>query len=186
MAVLIGIYHQGGVIPAQIAMPQVVKSANTSEVTVFWWKTYPAPTYLIGAPTLDPDSNKPLNITGVSLMGLSEHSLKQTLLDSTYAADCAGKPPGSSPSSAVFLAAPLSAHLFDNQRADQAEHFSIGENEKPPSGGILFFKKEYVYHKHVNLDDLDFADDGVFGTLGRVLGRAGLGIWRVRRDCKES
>ena len=185
MAILMGIYHQGGVIPAQIAMPQVVKTANTSNVTVFWWKTYPAPTYLIGAPTLDYGSTQPINVTTVPLMGLSEHDLKERLLASTYAADCSSNPPRSSPSSAVFLAAPLSAHLFDNKHADQAERFPLWETEKPRSGDRLFFEKEYVNYRHVNLDDLDFGEDGAFGTLGRVFGRAGLGIWRVRRDCKE-
>jgi GPI mannosyltransferase 4 len=186
MAVLMGIYHQGGVIPAQIAMPQVVKSANTSDVIVFWWKTYPAPTYLIGAPSLQPESNRTLNVTTVPLMGLSEQGVKQVLLDSTYTTDCAGKQKSSSSSPAVFLAAPLSAHLFDNQRADLPEHFLIREEEKPAGGRTLLLKKQYIYHKHLNLDDMDFAEDGVLGTIGRVFGRPGLGVWRVHRDCKES
>jgi phosphatidylinositol glycan class Z len=186
MAVLMGVYHQGGVIPAQIAMPQVVRSANASNVTVFWWKTYPAPTYLVGAPSLDPESNKLFNITTVPLMGLSEQGLKDTLLASSYAADCVEESPLSSPSSAIFLAAPLSAHLFDDRPADQGESFLVRGKEEPPSGRTLSFTKRYVYYRHVNLDDLDFADDGVFGTLGRIFGRAGLGVWRVRTDCGET
>jgi phosphatidylinositol glycan class Z len=186
MAVLMGVYHQGGVIPAQIAIPQVVKSANASNVTVFWWKTYPAPTYLIGAPTLDPVSNKSFNITTVPIMGLSEQGLKDMLLASIYAADCVEGSPPSSPSSAIFLAAPLSAHLFDDRPADQAKSFLVREKDELPGGRILCFTKRYIHHRHINLDDLDFADDGVFGTLGRVFGRAGLGVWRVRTDCGET
>ena len=186
MAVLMGIYHQGGVIPTQIAMPQVVKSANAEEVTVFWWKTYPAPTYLIGAPSLDSESHEPLNVTTVPLMGLSEHDLKNRLFASAHAADCIGKPPRAVGSSAVFLAAPLSAHFFDEKPAHQAELFLVHENEKRPGGGILFFKKEYIYRQHINLDDLDFAEDGVLSTLSRVFGRTGLGVWRVRSECRES
>jgi GPI mannosyltransferase 4 len=185
MAVLMGIYHQGGVIPTQIAMPQIVKSANNSDVTVFWWKTYPPPSYLIGAPSLDAESNKPINVTTVPLMGLSEQDLKQRLLASSYAADCTGKLPPSSPSFAVFLAAPFSAHLFDDQHANWVEQFQIRESGEPLGGGTLLFKKEYSYRRHVNLDDLDFGEDGVFGTLARVFGSAGLGVWRVRRSCQE-
>ena len=187
MAVLMGVYHQGGVVPGQIAMPQIAKSANASDVTVFWWKTYPAPTYLIGASSVDAESNKPINISTVPLMGLSEKGLKEMLFNSSYVADCIGKPPPpSSASSAVFLAAPLSAHFFDGRPADQAEPFFVRDKQESPGGGRLFLTREYLYHKHVNLDDLDFAEDGVFGTLGRVFGKAGLGIWRVRRDCRES
>lgn len=41
-----------------------------------------------------------------------------------------------------------------------------------------------TYKKHVNLDDMDFGDDGVVDTLMRVVGRRGLGVWRVERECK--
>ena len=125
----------------------------------------------------------PLNITTVPLLGLSAQGLKERLFASTHAAGCAGKPPHSPPSSAVFLAAPLSAHLFDNNDAFRAEQFLLREHEDPPSGATLFLEMEFVYRKHVNLDDLDFADDGVLGTVSRVFGRAGLGVWRVRTNC---
>lgn len=185
MAVLMGVYHQGGVIPAQIAMPKVIKSANTSEVTVFWWKTYPAPTYLIGAPSLDVELTKPISVTTTPLMGLSEHDLKQTLLNSSYAADCTGHEQRSSAESSIFLAAPISAHLFDNTDADRTEVLSLRGKAELVSDRTLLLTKQYLYRRHINLDDLDFAEDGVFGTLGRVFGRPGLGIWRVRTDCAE-
>jgi phosphatidylinositol glycan class Z len=187
MAVLMGIYHQGGVIPAQIAMPQVVRSANTTNVTVLWWKTYPAPTYLIGAPLSSTESDKPLNITTIPLLGISEHDLKETLLSSsTCLSDDVGDFPHSNTSSAVFLAAPLSAHLFDNKNVADPQYFQTRETDTSSSGGALIFQQEYLYRRHINLDDMDFAEDGVSSTLDRVFGRAGLGIWRVRRNCTES
>jgi phosphatidylinositol glycan class Z len=187
MALLMGIYHQGGVIPAQIAMPQIVRSANATDVTVLWWKTYPAPTYLIGAPLSSPESDKPLNITTIPLLGISEHDLKKKLLSSsTYPSDCFGDLPRSNPSSAIFLAAPVSAHLFDDKSSADSHYFQIRETDKSPGGETLVFKQEYLYRRHINLDDMDFTEDGVFDTLGRVFGRAGLGIWRVRRNCTES
>jgi GPI mannosyltransferase 4 len=187
MALLMGIYHQGGVIPAQIAMPRVVRSANTTDVTVLWWKTYPAPTYLIGAPLSSPESDKPRNITTIPLLGISEHDLKEKLLSSsTHLSDCFGDLPRSNPSSAIFLVAPVSAHLFDNMSGAGIHYSQISETDKFPSGETLVFTQEYLYRRHINLDDMDFAEDGVSDTLGRVFGRAGLGIWRVRRNCTES
>ena len=41
-----------------------------------------------------------------------------------------------------------------------------------------------TFRKHVNLDDMDFGDDGVVETLRRVVGRRGLGVWRVERICE--
>ena len=35
----------------------------------------------------------------------------------------------------------------------------------------------------IGLDDLEFGDDGVWPTLERVIGRRGLIVWRVSRDC---
>ena len=180
MGALMGIFHQGGVVPAQIAMSNLTKNANATDITVYWWKTYPPPTYLLGAPTLSPGTNLPLNITAVPLMGLSEHDLRDKLYMSTYAADCQPQVPPSS-STAIFLAAPLSAHLFDSTSSEQL--FLLRERDQPPYGREMFFSQQYVHRRHLNLDDLDFADDGVFSTLGRVVGRRGIGIWRVRRIC---
>jgi len=181
MGILMGIYHQGGVVPAQIAMPHITKDANASDITVFWWKTYPPPTYLLGAPALVSNTGIPVNMTTVQLMGMSEQDLREELYTITYAADCQ---PQKSPSSstAIFLAAPLSAHLFDSTRAEKPL-FLLREHEDAPHGREMFFAQQYVYRRHINLDDMDFAGDGVFGTLGRVVGRRGIGVWRVRRIC---
>lgn len=47
----------------------------------------------------------------------------------------------------------------------------------------LILEEMWQYSRHLNLDDLDFAADGIWGTLARVIGRRGLVIWRVRRNC---
>jgi phosphatidylinositol glycan class Z len=39
------------------------------------------------------------------------------------------------------------------------------------------------HRQHLNLDDLDFGDDGFWNTIKRVIGRRGLGAWRVTRNC---
>ena len=40
------------------------------------------------------------------------------------------------------------------------------------------------WNNHLNLDDLDFGGDGgVWNEIWRVVGRRGLVLWRVERDC---
>lgn len=183
MGVLMGVFHQGGIIPAQIAIPGILNQANATDITVFWWKTYPPPTYLLGAPTTVPGTETPLNITTVPLMGMSEHDLRDKLYSTSYASDCLPQARPSS-TSAIFLAAPLSAHLFDNHATRSGQPlFLLREHEDAPHGREMFFSQQYVHRRHVNFDDLDFPHEGLIGTLGRVVGRRGLGVWRVRRIC---
>ena len=42
------------------------------------------------------------------------------------------------------------------------------------------------YRNHLNLDDLDVAEEGILKTLKRVVGRRGLVIWRIERKCEIS
>ena len=42
--------------------------------------------------------------------------------------------------------------------------------------------EEIHWHtSHLNLDDLDIGEEGIWGTLRRVVGRRGLVVWRVSR-----
>jgi len=43
----------------------------------------------------------------------------------------------------------------------------------------------YTYRRHVGLDDLDWAEDGVWGTLQRVVGERGLGVYEFYKVCEE-
>lgn len=54
-----------------------------------------------------------------------------------------------------------------------------------PNKGLdgLRFREVWRHSKHLNLDDLDFADDGIWNTLARVIGRRGLVAWRVTKSC---
>ncbi len=45
----------------------------------------------------------------------------------------------------------------------------------------MVFEEIYRYGRHLNLDDLDFRGEGVWGTLKRVVRRRGLVVWRVSR-----
>lgn len=49
--------------------------------------------------------------------------------------------------------------------------------------GALVFDELWTHRRHVGLDDLDWAGDGVWQTLSRVVGRRGLTVWRVGWRC---
>lgn len=72
----------------------------------------------------------------------------------------------------TYLVAPLSATWLD------------GYLENKGHDGLRF-REVWRYKRHLNMDDLDFGEDGVWNTLERVVGRRGLGIWRVTRTCPE-
>ena len=46
------------------------------------------------------------------------------------------------------------------------------------------WSEEHTVWRHLNLDDLDLGQEGVMGTLKRVVGRRGLTAWRVKRTCE--
>ena len=50
---------------------------------------------------------------------------------------------------------------------------------------VFTFEEIWRYHQHLNLDDLDIGKEGVWGTLGRVIGRRGLVVWKIRRLCED-
>ncbi len=46
----------------------------------------------------------------------------------------------------------------------------------------MSFEQLWMTKNHLNLDDLDFEEDGIRRTLRRVVGRRGLVIWKVSRN----
>lgn len=168
MGVLMGIYHQGGVIPTQLSIPGIVADhspANQPDTaSVFWWKTYSPPRWLLGDQPIPKISTKDLmGVPGEALL----HELDMTL------PSC----PPSNNNHAVFLVAPKSATFLDKYVTPA---FTTMENDP-----AMHLREVYSYANHLNLDDLDFGDDGVFPTLTRVIGRRGLGVWVVERACSS-
>ncbi len=219
LGMLMGVYHQGGVIPAQLHVPELLKSSIPSPsthtmmtpATVFWWKTYPPPTYLLG-------NTAPFNISTIPLMGLSQPDMLEQIaaaLPNTCNSPSPPYPPTTAQptqkNQAVFLIAPLSSHLFPpssastastantsfvvNTRspaASQANHPTEREEEeeeeeekrgKDNDSTTLELGLLWTHRQHVNLDDMDVASDGLWSTLRRVLGRRGIAVWRVERRC---
>lgn len=175
---LMGVYHQGGVIPTQLAIPSILSSyhhvsgavpdAGQPTTTVFWWKTYSPPRWLLGDARTDLD----IDITTRDLMGIPGPDLIHHLDQSLPACPVDGNTQVDG--NAVFVVAPKSAIFLDRYI-----HGGKGEDKQEE----IELQELYIYPKHLNLDDLDFGDDGVFATLGRVVGRRGLGVWAVRRRC---
>jgi phosphatidylinositol glycan class Z len=98
-------------------------------------------------------------VNTTNLMGAPVTTLVETLVEK--AADCSRE---------AYLAAPLSATQLDPL---------VDSKEMP-------WRLERVWstRRHLNMDDLDIGEEGVVGTLKRVVGRRGLGVWRVKgRQC---
>lgn len=185
MGLLMGVYHQGGVVPTQIAIPTIVSenavklptnistdSAGLS-AKVFWWKTYSPPTWLLG------DTGPSLEIETVNLMGMPGLNMIAEL--DKAAAPCPRLVDNSSDSvtaekpleNSLFLVAPLSASFLDQ--------YVVSRSSPDSPSDDLQLHELWSYKNHLNLDDLDFETDGIFPTLTRVFGRRGLGVWTVKR-----
>ncbi|KAL4883261.1 Alg9-like mannosyltransferase family-domain-containing protein [Aspergillus karnatakaensis] len=180
---LMGIYHQGGVVPTQLAVPSVVSAATEGlygslkepralSATVVWWKTYSPPLWLLGDNTTLPLD---LDIETRDLMGQPGPELVQELEELVLSCDSNPKRsrffkmPESKQPDAVFLVAPTSVTFLDELLAPRSSEISLELLEL------------WSYRNHISLDDLDFGEDGIIPTLKRVIGRRGLAIWLVQR-----
>ena len=196
LAILMGVYHQGGIKSAQLALPSLIThsinniNSEAHNIEVFWWKTYPPPTFLLGPESLHPATNMSLNISTVPLMGYPQSELVFMLMQHMPTCD---------PTwierfllhkekTDIFVVAPLSAwRLGPASDSGTYEYppvsnfsFAIDMNQPPAQ---LQMTNLAVFRRHINLDDLDIGDDGVWPTLERVVGRRGLGVWKVDRIC---
>lgn len=159
--VLMGVYHQGGIVPAQVFM-----SKQPDATQAIWWKTYTPPIWLLNG------KNEVLQTKDV--MGLKgDDLLKQ--LDELATCDAPADRRNLEylkEQNGTYLIAPASATWLDQYLGN-----------KGLQG--LRFREVWRYRQHLNLDDLDFGDDGVWNTLSRVIGRRGLVAWRVTKSCAK-
>ena len=81
----------------------------------------------------------------------------------------------------VLVAAPLSAWKLPQYPDVSDFSFSVAFQRPKATLGM---RNVATFRKHVNLDDLNIGEDGVVETLRRVVGRRGLGVWRVERICE--
>ena len=190
LGALMGIYHQGGVVPAQIHIPTLLsESLQPSQqppvnVSVLWWKTYSPPYWLVG----DGSSTGAFSITTHDLKGMASgdflnrtvSSILRCTRDSNPFEFHQGLPKVKvEGGDMTLLVAQRSASFLDRFVVPDG-----GEDESAdvPSREIRLHKL-WQYDRHVNMDDFDPGDDGLWGAVKRVFGRHGLVIWLVTRPC---
>lgn len=159
LGVLMGIYHQGGIVPGQVFMSNQPDATNA-----IWWKTYSPPIWLLDG------KNEVLQTRDV--MGMKGEDLLKQLTDLATCDTPADRRSQEylKEKKGTYLIAPASATWLDQYLSN-----------KGLQG--LRFREVWRYRQHLNLDDLDFGDDGVWNTLARVVGRRGLVAWRVTKSC---
>jgi phosphatidylinositol glycan class Z len=152
-----GVYHQGGIVPVQMH----IAKTNETVSHAFWWKTYSPPIWLL--------NGKNEELRTVDLMGMPGDKMLEQV--KTALPPCrTRKPPKIEGRDAVYLVAPRSAEFLAPYKSTQVRE-------------AVSLEEVWSYKRHLNLDDMDFAEDGVWKTLGRVVGDRGLVIWRVTRNC---
>jgi len=159
LGLLMGIYHQGGVVPGQVFM------SNQPDATqAVWWKTYSPPIWLL--------NGKNEVLTTKDVMGLKGDLLMEQLWELATCDTPADRRNQEylKEKNGTYLIAPLSAAWLDPYL---------------PNKGLdgLRFREVWRHTQHLNLDDLDWGEDGVWNTLQRVVGRRGLAAWRVTKSC---
>ena len=163
---LMGVYHQGGVIPTQTFL-----AGREDATEALWWRCYSPPTWLLGG------KNEKLNTR--DLKGLEPSLMIEELrqVATCHKKATTRKTSGHSQretENGTYLIAPLSSTYLDQYTQPTAKH-----DLKSP----LAFERVWEYRNHLNLDDMDFAEDGIWQTLSRVVGRRGLVAWRVTKAC---
>jgi phosphatidylinositol glycan class Z len=149
---LMGTYHQGGVVPTQAFL-----SKQPDATHALWWKTYSPPIWLL--------NGKNQVLTTHDLMGMKPELMLEEV---AQLATCRTTISGEAATEGTYLIAPTSATFLDNYTANQTK---------------LYFEEVWRYRQHLNLDDMDFGDDGFWSTITRVIGRRGIAAWRVTMDC---
>lgn len=159
LGILMGIYHQGGVIPTQIFM-----SRQPDATHAVWWKTYTPPIWLLNGKNEVLETRDVMGLPGDQLMeqlaALATCDTPADRRNNEYLKEKSG----------TYLIAPLSATWLDPYL---------------PNKGLegLRFREVWRYRQHLNLDDLDWGEDGVWNTLARVVGRRGIAAYRVTKSC---
>ncbi|KAL2825579.1 Alg9-like mannosyltransferase family-domain-containing protein [Aspergillus cavernicola] len=180
---LMGVYHQGGVVPTQLAVPSIISATaemwhnqiaepQPLSATVIWWKTYSPPLWLLGDNSslpldLDIETRDLMGKPGPEMINELEKLVPSCRSKRKGAKEA--KTPGSRQPDAVFLVAPKSVTFLDQFAAPQNSESSFELHEV------------WTYKQHLSLDDLDFDTDGILPTLRRVIGRRGLGVWLAQR-----
>ncbi|KAH6622402.1 GPI mannosyltransferase 4 [Boeremia exigua] len=151
LGALMGVYHQGGVVPVQTHLAACASPPGHA----FWWKTYSPPTWLL--------NGRNAELQTVDLMGMEAGRMLEAVgavVPGCDVASPAGRPETPASLKPIYLIAPRSA-LF------------LAPYTHPNTSLPLSLEEVFAHRAHVNLDDLDFGGEGVWGTLRRVVGGRG-------------
>jgi GPI mannosyltransferase 4 len=167
LGLLMGLYHQGGVVPAQMHLA----ATELRVAQVFWWKTYSPPIWLL--------NGKNENLTTTDLMGMRAEEMMARLREGTPCDTSMFASPKLRLRPATLLVAPRSAYYLRPfvQSVDDEEKI------KERTDGDITLQEVWSYRRHLNLDDMDFGGDGVWPTISRVVGDRGLVIYKVIKHC---
>ncbi|MCJ1406309.1 alpha 1,2 mannosyltransferase [Ptychographa xylographoides] len=177
LAILMGVYHQGGVVPMQIWLGEHFNNqvpdrhANTpiealhihqrhpTGIDVLWWRTYSPPIWLLDGKAETTSTGA--GIRTIDLMGIPFAQFIAKMEERTGSCDGETRD--------IIVVAPRSSTELDGFRDGKPEEWR--------------WEEVWTEWRQLNLDDMDWAEDGVLGTVGRVVGRRGLGAWKVERIC---
>lgn len=161
MGLLMGVLHQGGVVPVQNYIAENLGNATT----VIWWKTYSPPTWLLG------EMNEVCKT--VDLMGENQDWVFVQLELEKGGCPSGGGPTSGGVINETYLVAPLATEI---------------ETEREGIGRGFSLRRVWLYRNHLGLDDLDFdfEQDGAIGAIMKVWDSRGLGVWRVEDPAHES
>ncbi|MCJ1239880.1 alpha 1,2 mannosyltransferase [Varicellaria rhodocarpa] len=146
--VLMGIYHQGGVIPMQIHLGRQTDLFGVREV--LWWKTYSPPVWLLDGKSGVNNSS----LQTIDLMGMPVGQLMALVQ-----AKCGSRD--------IIVVAPRSRTDLDPWTGGSKDGFE--------------WKEVWTEWRHLNLDDLDWGEEGLVRTLKKIVSGRGLTAWIVRR-----
>ena len=172
LGIIFGIFHQGGVVPAQIYVGQQAQQSHGLE-KVLWWRTYSPPVWLLDH----------ANVTSVDLMGIPYQNLREKIEERLLPCGCDHVVPSISLSPGLRSKKPKPKHV-----GLIAPYSSLELDSWRKEDPGWHFQELHRWHRHFNLDDLDFSSAdgwGVFRELRRVIGRRGLVFWKVGRDCRR-
>ena len=154
LGLLMGVYHQGGVVPSQTYISAHLENATH----VIWWKTYSPPTWLLG------EMNE--HCQTIDLMGAKREVVFEKLHQEKGGCTVGNETTLGKPSKSTYLVAPIALNI---------------ETETTENGKSFRLDRIWVYRNHLGLDDLDMdiEKDGILGAISKVIESRGIGIWRV-------
>lgn len=164
MGILMGAFHQAGVVPMQLHL------GNEASLPVgsrsLWWRTYSPPVWMADA--------NPEQLQTIDLMGMKADKVFTRIVEELGSCQDQQAEKGQ-----LILVAPDTAEEIDAWKGQLINRRGLEWRGKDE----LRWTKLWRVARHVGLDDLDIPNDGIWGTLKRVVGGRGLTAWKIQRDC---